>query len=164
MTATGPDHGAVPSEIWDELLISFAAKASPRSVPRPARSRSHQSYSGYHRSPGRSTAYSTWKPISPIRGCHPRRKPLQHSCGCCSTSWTTAPEHQPQSTRRPREEWPPNGTSADLTWKSNAALMERASTTSRQGTSRNTRARRTRTSTGSNCTSACCRNGPNRLP
>ena len=33
MTATDPDHGAVPSEIWDELLTSFASKASPRPVP-----------------------------------------------------------------------------------------------------------------------------------
>ena len=32
MTTTASDHTSVPSEIWDDLLSSFAAKASPRAV------------------------------------------------------------------------------------------------------------------------------------
>ena len=32
MTTTASDHASVPSEIWDDLLSSFAAKASPRAV------------------------------------------------------------------------------------------------------------------------------------
>ena len=32
MTTTASDHASVPSEIWDALLSSFAAKASPRAV------------------------------------------------------------------------------------------------------------------------------------
>ena len=30
MTTTASNHAAVPSEIWDDLLSSFAAKARPR--------------------------------------------------------------------------------------------------------------------------------------
>ena len=32
MTTTASNHAAVPSEIWDDLLSSFAAKARPRAV------------------------------------------------------------------------------------------------------------------------------------
>ena len=32
MTPIASDHASVPSEIWDDLLSSFAAKASPRAV------------------------------------------------------------------------------------------------------------------------------------